>query len=234
MKTSKLVTFAMCLLIGIGAHASTKKDSQQVRKVDHFSAVKVSSGIDLYLTQGSSEEVVIKADDDIIDDIVTKVKDGVLHIYLERNFNWNWMNSRKAYVIFDDLTSIDASAGSDVYSENDFKLDDLEIEVSSGSDLDLSGLVTKSLRLGTSSGSDAKLSGKVEQLEAHASSGSDIDAGSLESKNCRVRVSSGSDAVVYVTESLEADASSGGDVRYRGNPRHKDVHESSGGDVKGY
>ncbi|MGQ8337312.1 head GIN domain-containing protein [Sunxiuqinia sp. A32] len=234
MKTFKLFTIALALLIGSSAFAMQEKSDEQVRNVKSFHAIKVSSGIDLYLTQGNSEKVVINADPDIIDDIITEVRDGVLHIYLERNFNWGWNNSRKAHVTFDDLEALNASAGSDVYSENSFNLNELKIHASSGSDVKLTDLKAKEIWLETSSGSDAKLSGQTDSFEASASSGSDIDAGNLESKYCKVRVSSGSDATVFVTENLKANASSGGDIRYRGNPEYKDVHESSGGDIKGY
>ncbi len=231
MKTIKLFTISMALIVCFGAQSFAKKSDTQVRNVSGFSAIKVSSGIDLYLTQSNSEKVEVKADEDIIDKIITKVKDGVLHIYLEKNMNWKWNKSRQAFVTFDDLTAIKASAGSDVYSENSFDLEDLKLDASSGSDIKLTDVIAQKIWLETSSGSDAKLSGKVEQFEARASSGSDIDAGNLISKNCKVRVSSGSDATVHVTESLKADASSGGDIRYKGNPTHRDTNESSGGDV---
>ena len=231
MKTIKLFTISMALIVCFGAQSFAKKSDTQVRNVSEFSAIKVSSGIDLYLTQGNSEKVEVKADEDIIDKIVTKVKDGVLHIYLEKNMNWKWNKSRQAFVTFDDLTAIKASAGSDVYSENSFDLEDLKLDASSGSDIKLTDVVAQKIGLETSSGSDAKISGKVEQFEARASSGSDIDAGNLVSKNCKVRVSSGSDATVHATKSLKADASSGGDIRYKGNPTHRDTNESSGGDV---
>jgi len=90
----------------------------------------------------------------------------------------------------------------------------------------------KSVSLDTSSGSDAKLSGKVKTFEAEASSGSDINAQNLESKICKVRASSGSDATVNVSDELYAKASSGADIRYYGNPQHRDTDESSGGDVR--
>jgi hypothetical protein len=85
----------------------------------------------------------------------------------------------------------------------------------------------------SSSGSDIFLKGKVSVLEAHASSGSDIDASELQSRKCNASVSSGSDIKVYVTEELDANASSGGDITYSGNPKAKDINESSGGDVHG-
>ncbi len=234
MKTIKLLTFSLAFLFCIGTQALAKKSDSQIRNVPEFSAIKVSSGIDLYLTQSNSEKVEIKADQDIIDEIVTKVKDGVLHIYLEKNMNWQWNKSRKAYVSFDDLKAIKASAGSDVYSENSFDLDDLKLDASSGSDIKLEDLKANKIWVETSSGSDALLSGEVSHFEARASSGSDIDASDLVSKHCKVSVSSGSDASVHATESLKANASSGGDVRYRGNPSQKNVHESSGGDVSSF
>lgn len=231
MKTIKRLTFALAFLLGIGTQVLAKKTDRQIRHVPEFNAISVSSGIDLYLTQSGIEKVEVKADQDIIHAIVTKVKNGVLHIYLEKNMNWQWSKSRQAYVTFDDLEEINAAAGSDVYSENSFKLKDLKLIASSGSDIKLEDLKADKIWLSTSSGSDAHLSGKVNQFEAKASSGSDIDARNLVSKECEVSVSSGSDASVHVTESLKASASSGGDVRYKGNPAHKDIHESSGGDV---
>ena len=234
MKTVKLFICFFALLFCVQTMASQKKDSSQNRNVNDFSAIKVSSGIDLYLTQGNNEEVIVKADTDIIDNIITKVKNGVLHIYFEKNMHWVWTKSRQAFVTFDDLEALTVSAGSDVYSKNSFELESLKLDVSSGSDIKLEDLSAGKIMLETSSGSDAKLSGDVEFFKASASSGSDIDARDLKSRSCEVRVSSGSDAIVYVTERLDASASSGGDIRYKGSPREKDINESSGGDVYGY
>ncbi|MBN1821660.1 MAG: DUF2807 domain-containing protein, partial [Prolixibacteraceae bacterium] len=100
MKTKKQWIFLFVSLfitgMGLNANASTEKES---RKVNNFHAIHVSSGIDLYLTMGDEEKLTVIADDDIIDDIVTEVKDGVLKIYMEnRLFRWNFNRERKAYV----------------------------------------------------------------------------------------------------------------------------------------
>ena len=42
---------------------------------------------------------------------------------------------------------------------------------------------------------------------------------------------SGADINVYASESLNAKATSGGDVDFRGNPKNVDKKESSGGDI---
>ncbi len=236
MKTFRNLLLATLVIIA-GASTSAfagNSDKTENRNVKNFNEIKVSTGIDLYITMGNEEKVTVVADDEIIDDLITEVKDGTLHIYMKRNnrwFNWGSFNEpRKAYVTVKELQKIDASSGSDVRSENTLTGEELKIEASSGSDVEVE-VVYKNLSLNTSSGSDAKITGKAKYFDADASSGSDIDARGLESEKCRVSASSGSDAVVNVSEELVARASSGGDVVYYGNPKTKDTDESSGGDV---
>jgi hypothetical protein len=193
----------------------------------------VSTGIDLYLTQKNVEEVFVEASSDDLDKIITKVEGGILKIYVKEKswFNLNWNNQpRKVHVSFTNLDKLDASAGSDVNSEGVLKLKNLDMDASSGSDIKIE-LEADRLVVGSSSGSDVEIKGTVNVLDVSASSGSDIDAGELHSKKCNADVSSGSDIEVNVSEELDANASSGGDISYSGNPKTKNINESSGGDV---
>ena len=223
--------FFAALVIGFTALAGNT-DKTETRNVSNFKGVDVSAGIDLYITMGENESVKIIADDDIIDKIITEVKDGVLHIYVKQNnwFKWSGNETRKAYVTIKELDRIEASSGSDVKSENTLKGEELKIRVSSGANVNVD-VYYKNLDVDTSSGSDAKVTGKVKNLKANSSSGSDINAGDLESVVCKASASSGSDVTVNVSGELYANASSGGDVKYYGNPSVKDIDESSGGDV---
>ena len=236
MKTKKSNIYAwLFLLLSVAlaapVQAANDKDVQQTRKTSPFHGISVSSGIDLYLTQGNSEAVVVKADPDIIDDLVTEVDNGILKIYMKKHFNWTWNRTRKVEVTFVDLTKLDVSAGADVKAQNAFRLDDIDISVSSGADLKIEDLTAKSVSLDVSSGADARLSGQVDQFKGSSSSGANLHCGDLVAESCVVSASSGADADVHVTKDLKARASSGGDVRYKGNPSQKDIDESSGGDV---
>lgn len=233
MKTIKL--FAFLLFIAACLQASGANAGRQTRHISGFHGISVSSGIDLYLTQKSVEEVAVEAESEDLDKIITEVEGGILKIYIKEKswFNMNWNSKpRKAYVSFKTLEKLDASAGSDVVSEARLKLDKLNLDASSGSDVKLE-LEVNDLSVGSSSGSDISLKGTANVMQADASSGSDIDASELQSKICDASVSSGSDVKVNVTEKLDASASSGGDITYSGNPKTKDINESSGGDVHG-
>ncbi len=193
MRTMKtLLTFTLIAIISLNLMAANgNSDKTEIRQTGSFNSIKVSTGIDLYITMGTTEEVKIVAKDDIIDDLITEVKDGTLRIYMKQSnnwFNWNIGNqTSKAYVTVKELVSIDASSGSDVKSENTLKGEDLKVKASSGSDVAID-IFYKNVWVDTSSGSDAKLSGKVKTLDAEASSGSDIVAKDLESKICKQRL----------------------------------------------
>ena len=234
MKTFKnLSILIMVMVFGASIQAlAFNSEKTEIRNVKDFNTIKVSAGIDLYLRMAETEEVKVVADGDIINKVITEVKDGTLKIYMKQNNGWNWgqTKSRKVYVSVKELVELNASSGSDVNSENTLNGESLKVSASSGSDVNLD-IHYKNFSVDASSGSDAKITGKTKNLEAEASSGSDIKAQELESVICKVRVSSGSDATVNVSDELYAKASSGGDVRYYGNPQIKDINESSGGDV---
>ncbi|HEY3389909.1 MAG TPA: head GIN domain-containing protein [Prolixibacteraceae bacterium] len=238
MRTIRL--FALLLTAGvifqsISLQAAKANDGRQTRQISGFHGISVSSGIDLYLTQKNVEEVFVEAKSDELDKIITEVEGGILKIYM-KDKSWphiGWNNEpRKVYVSFKTLDKLHASAGSDVNSLSVLKLDNLDLDVSSGSDVKLE-LDTRDLRVQSSSGSDVSLKGKADVAAVSASSGSDIIAGDLEIKKCSAHVSSGSDINIRVTEEINAEASSGGDITYSGNPKVKNIKESSGGDVNG-
>lgn len=237
MKAKKRILFFTLMVLTATFTAVQAGNSQktETRTVNSFNAIDVSAGIDLYLKMGATEEVKVVADDDVIDEIVTEVKNGTLHIYMKKGnlfnfFNFGSTSTRKVYVTVASLKRIHASSGSDVRSENTLQGDVLEISSSSGSDVVLD-VVYKNVSLDSSSGSDIKMSGKAKTVRASASSGSDINARDLEAVIVHANASSGADVVVHATGEIYANASSGGDVGYYGNPAVKNIDESSGGDV---
>ena len=193
-----------------------------------FDEIKVSNGLDVYLTQDTNEGIRIEADENLHDIIMTSVENNILNIYTTENISY--AASRKVMVSFDDISNIKATSGSDVYSTNTIKTKALKLSTNSGSDMELDIDVT-SVTCDSSSGSDLKLTGKAENLVAEASSGSDIKAGNLVTKIAEVRASSGADITVHTTKELIAKSGSGGDVKYYGNPEKVEKNDSTSGSI---
>lgn len=233
MKIQSLLLLLILTGLTFSVRAAKEKTKSELREVSAFNGIYVSSGIDLFLTQGKSQEVRVEAEAELVGKIITQVENGVLKISIKDKMNWNlgWNQMRRVYVTFVDLHELNASAGSDVFSQNPFSLKEIKISSSSGSDVQIDDLSAEYVSVVTSSGADAGVSGKTVKMFADASSGSDLDCSELVAEECEVKASSGSDALVHATRSIRAHASSGGDVHYTGNPAQRDVNESSGGEV---
>ena len=227
--TMLIILFTPLLLTAcIYSNGGFGDEVEEEWKVGDFDGIIVTSGVDINLSQGEVTRVIIRADEDIMDDVEVEVRGGRLEISVDRK--WFRSGHVEADVTFRDIDLLDVNAGSDVEGRGLLRFDDLEIEASSGSDLELE-LEAREVSITASSGSDATLRGGCRDFIARASSGSDIDAFDFQVENARLDLSSGSDVKVWVTGSLEVDASSGSDVHYRGDPEVVNLNTSGGSDI---
>ncbi len=204
-----------------------KKETRDLRD---FTGVSTSTSIDIYLSQGNEFKVVVEADDNLLEHIVTVVDDGVLKVRFERGLNVTWSERKVVHVTMKEVDYIKASSAGDVIGQTPIKAENLIIRTSSAGDVKLE-VYAKNLDLATSSSGDITLSGEADYLEASTSSAGDIKAFELTVKEADISASSAGDVKITVTERLHARASSAGDVQYRGNPAKVDARSSSAGDV---
>lgn len=194
-----------------------------------FTSLKATEGLDVYLTQSNTESISVEADENLHDLILTEVEDGVLRIHTKENIGR--ASSKRVNVSFKDISSITSTSGSDVYSTNTISAERLDLKSTSGSDMTLD-VNTSILNCKSTSGSDLRLSGKTIKLYAEATSGSDIKAADLSAESSEVKATSGADITVNTSKALTARATSGGDIRYYGNPETVDKSDSSSGSIK--
>lgn len=239
MKKLIAVFLLLCTMGAQGWSQKTIKDANaQQRNLKNFTGIRVSHGIDLYLTQGNEEAVAVSASETSYrDKIITEVVDGVLKIYYEKeNGGWSWTDGwrnrkLKAYVSVKTLEKLQASGGSDVFCEGMINAATLSIGISGGSDLKGQFSCTE-IKLSASGGSDASLSGKTERIKIDASGGSDVNAYQLSTDYCNIVSSGGSDVNITVHKSIIANASGGSDVYYKGSPTETKTSKSGSSDIK--
>jgi len=209
---------------------TAQRTIEQDRRLGNFDAIEVSSGIDVYLSQGNNSSLRVVANPDVIDDIITEVAGNKLRIKMKSKTGWNWSKNgevSKVYITMSTLSELTSSGGSDISGETTFKGNQLDIRTSGGSDVEME-LDYDEVIARTSGGSDLELEGSVAIFEVHASGGSDCDARSLEvTDRCFIDASGGSDTNITVNGDLKVSASGASDVHVYGDP--KNVQQSSSG-----
>ena len=227
MNRLKLVLSA--LLFFLFTLSGVMAQDTEVRNVGAFHEIRTGQAIDVYLKEGTKESVKLEVKGISLNEVLTDVSGGRLKIHLGPGRH----NSHviKVYVTYVKLDHISASSASSVFSEGTIKGDRLEINVSSAADVDVT-VDMDEITASVSSSGDLELKGRSKYLDISASSAGGVDAFDLESENVKVRASSAGGAKVVATKEIDARASSGGSIRYRGNPERSQTDSSSGGSVR--
>jgi len=256
----KKILFALLVLTSLqvnGQKSSVIHDNNaQVRKVGSFTAIKVSSAIDLYLTQSESNQVAVSANtEENRNRIVTEVVGGTLIIKMSDNDGWkSWIklsdNKAKAYVSIKDLNALIASGATNIHLVNKIESPKLKVNLSGASDMkgdieagyisieiagasDYKGqLIAKSLSLDASGASSIELTGTIDDLSLEVSGASSAKLFNLYTKGAIVNASGASSANINVSELLKADATGASSINYKGEARVQESRNSGASSIK--
>ncbi len=231
--------FLFCLIIlcalAVDAQKIINDANAERRSATSFHSVKVSGGIDLYLSEGDEAVAVSARDAETRNYIKTEVVDGVLKIWFEwkngRNIFMNANKQLRAYVSYKKLDALSASGGCDVNVDGTITQNNLTINISGGSDFK-GKVAVQNLQVQSSGGSDVDIAGKASKLTVDVSGGSDFNGYDLITETTSVEASGGSDVEVTVNKDLNARASGGSDVFYRGSASVSEVRSSGSSSVK--
>ncbi|MGB0895791.1 MAG: head GIN domain-containing protein [Flavobacteriaceae bacterium] len=189
-----------------------------------FTKIDASEGLDVYLTKSISTAVNVQADENIQDLIITEVKNGTLYIHTSSSLGK--VHAKKVLVNFTMLNEVNSSSGAEIHTTNFIISDTIEVNASSGSDQDIAIKATN-IKCSASSGAEINLSGNTTNIMANASSGAEINAKQLVSEICDSNASSGAEIDLNCNKTITAEASSSADISYSGNPNNVTVSESS-------
>ncbi|TMM56786.1 DUF2807 domain-containing protein [Maribacter algarum] len=191
---------------------------------EDFTKVSASEGLMVYVTQANEFSIEVEADENVIDLIETDIRDGKLRIHAEQNIG---RATKNIYVSLPKVTVLRSSSGAHLTTKNTIKTNELEIDASSGAQLDLD-VATNEIDIDASSGANLSVTGTADEAVVDVSSGGNINAKNLETRTCNADASSGGNVKIQVSKSLVADASSGGNISYSGDPNVEKKKSVSG------
>lgn len=215
-----------CLVFAIGSFAQ----ESETRSVGKFSGVKVMEGIDVRLIKGDKESVRVEVDGLPLNSIITEVSGSYLEIHRSSNSS-RYRGSAKVYVTYVKVQNLSASSAGTIYSEDPVVADNMDLSASSAGSIEIT-IEARNVDVSASSAGDIELQGKADRLNLTVKSAGQIDAYDLVARRVNADAESAGSIKLAVEEDLVAHASSGGSIRYHGNPTKSNTNSSSGGSVK--
>lgn len=222
------------------------------RNVGQFSGIDMSTGVKVVYKQENNTSVKVFADSDKLQNVITRVENGVLKVYIDNKGTRNLkFKNLSINVSSPSMDKIKASSGSNFTAVNEIRAKDMIVDASSGSAVvakfQISGtsnfeassgsnvkstVSANKVLVKSSSGSSVTLEGNTDYVAIDASSGSSCKADQLRANVGTVESTSGSSASVNAKDQLTVKASSAGSVKYKGSPRiDANISKSSAGSL---
>ncbi len=213
---SILAIFTVSCKWTVGLVRGSGDIATEEREVSGFHKVHLSGVGNLIITQGDKESLLIEADDNIIPLISTEVSRERLTISFRKGYSFIPTSKIKFYLTVKDLDEISLS-GAGYISCEDFKTENLELDVSGAGDIDFK-INAERIEITLSGAGGITLSGKVDSQQVDMSGAGKYNGENLESRECEITVSGAGTATVNVSEELDVTIKGVGSVDYTGTP----------------
>ncbi|MCD6543352.1 MAG: DUF2807 domain-containing protein [Flavobacteriaceae bacterium] len=205
--------------------------SQEERTINlgDFNTLKSYRGLHVELVRSDHPKIVITGSKS--KEVNVKNSNGVLKISLTvlETFSADEVNIIVYYN--DNLDHLSANEGSVIFSNDKIEIEKLYLKATEAAEINLN-IKSDYIEVKAYTGGIVKLEGLVKNQNISANTGGFYKGSDLESDDATVRVYTGGDATVNVSNLVDANASMGGIIRIKGDPKKVNKKESLGGYVR--
>ena len=232
-----IMTLMALLLTACGSERGSGNLITEDREVSDFDRVELIGVGELTLTQGGSESLTIEAEDNVMPQIKSEVRNDTLVIGLESDLLDRIEPTKpiKFDLTVKELKGLSLSGSGNINSAN-LNTEDLDLTLSGSGDIKIANLAAEDVEFALSgsgelaidtfsaekveatlSGSgQVELAGQVSEQKIAISGSGEYRAAELESQEAEIEVSGSGDVTVWANERLDVEMNGSGDVDYIG------------------
>ena len=203
------------------------------RTTSDYDGLSCAGSFDYILVAGTEGKITIEGEENLLEYIITEVKNGKLIVKTEKNINLSPSGNKtiKVTIPFKDINNISLAGSGDLMNKDTVTANDLKVSLAGSGDVVLT-VETNTLNGSLAGSGDITLKGSTNNLEASIAGSGNIHAFDLQSNNTDVSISGSGDAEVVSKESLKARIAGSGDIEYKGNPKKEDSKVSGSGSIR--
>ncbi len=198
------------------------------RPIENVRSVVVTNQGDLFIEIGDDENLVIEAEDNLLEHLEAEQKGSELRLGTRGHVRLRNREPIRYYLRVRSLEGVRTSSSGSIEVPA-VEADDFEVHVSSSGSIRIDELVADTLELNISSSGNVTIdTGQVDEQDIRISSSGNYNGRGLKSSRATAQLSSSGSATLQVSDDLNASLSSSGDLRYIGDPEVRKSESSSG------
>ena len=217
--------------VGVEVVVGSGKVQTEARKVSGFSAIALQGSMKLVLRQGAREGVEVRADDNLLALIETRVVDrsGVPTLEIGAKSGSSYSTRREITVVVDLVTlqALSVTGSGDATSEG-LKAAKLNLAITGSGDVRLRQLGVDELSIKISGSGDVDVAGRTAKLGVVINGSGDVRARDLDAQDVSISIAGSGNASVTARKSLAVSIAGSGDVVYAGDATVKSAIAGAG------
>ncbi|MFM2265748.1 MAG: hypothetical protein RLZ77_1168 [Bacteroidota bacterium] len=232
--------FLLLISLSIGVAYSQKnktiteneKITTITRTTSAYEDIEISGSFDVKLISGQEGNLTIKGDENVLEYIITEVKNGRLAVYFDKNksIRYNYNSSIEITIPVEEIKQLDIS-GSGNFKNNDLiKTENLFLKINGSGNVTFNA-ETKNLKIAKSGSGNLDGKGTSNNIEINSAGSGNVNLSDLKSENAVVSLSGSGNIKVNCSINLNAQTIGSGNIRYSGNPTNTKLKTEGSGRI---
>lgn len=202
------------------------------RTTSDYDAVSFTGSFDYVLVSGTEGKIQIEGEENLLQYIVTEVKNGTLSVRTENRTNLQTSRNKtiKITVPFEEIHEVSLTGSGDVWNENTLTASHFKTSLTGSGDVKLQ-LEAETIEASVTGSGDMSLKGQTTSLKVNVTGSGDYEGYQLTANDVDVSVNGSGDATIVCNGHLKARVAGSGDITYKGNPKTEDSKVAGSGSI---
>lgn len=203
---------------------------KQERQTGPFHSLEINGIVNVYITQGDNESIVVETDDNLQDAILTENNNDRL-VIKEKKGVFEKFTKVNVYVTVTNLSKLEVSGISNVECQNQLQTEKLDVDISGTGNITLD-VNCQILKTDISGVGNVNLKGEAKNAVIEKSGAGSLRAFELTVQTLEIENSGIGNAEVTAVKEISIESSGAGNLHYKGDPVVKKLETSGIGHVK--
>ena len=237
LKTIASIVAIFIISTSINAQFFNKKISgngdiiTKTRSVSDYDKIGVAGSFNVKLYKGNEGTISIKADENLMEYIITKVKNGNLEIKPKKGYNIRSRKTIEITVSFKYLEAVSLAGSGDIYTSDFIKSSKLKLSLAGSGNLDLN-VDTGDLDSSIAGSGNIKLNGETKEFSCNIAGSGNLNGLNLKASIANAKIAGSGNIKINAVNEIHAKIAGSGNVIYSGNPDIVKSNSAGSGSIR--
>jgi len=238
-KTKTIASILLLSIISTSIHAQffNKKIKGNgelttiTRNVSDYDEISVAGSFDVKLFKGEEGTITIKADENLLEYIVTEVKNSDLKIKTKKGYTITSRKTIEITVPFESIDGVSLAGSGDVFTNDVIKSNNLKLSLAGSGNMDLN-VSTGEVVSNIAGSGNIQLAGDTDNFSCSIAGSGNLNGFNLKATIANAKIAGSGNIKINAVNEIHAKIAGSGNIVYSENPEIVKSKSAGSGSVK--